>query len=53
MPINWNSLEEKLMLGPDVLAEMETTVKKVRQSPKYSQDRKKTYAKKKRSYMEF
>jgi len=29
MPINWNILEEKVMLGPDMLAVMEKIVKNV------------------------
>ena len=30
-PINWSSPETKLMLGPEMLAEMEEEVKKIRQ----------------------
>lgn len=52
-PINWSSPETKLMLGPDMLAEMEVEVKKIRQNLKAAQDRQKVYADKKRSYREY
>ena len=40
-PINWSSPETKLMLGPDMLAEMELEVNKIRQNLKEAQDRQK------------
>ena len=33
-PINWSSPETKLMLGPEMLAEMEQEVKKIRKNLK-------------------
>ena len=52
-PINWSSPEIKLMLGPEMLAEMEFEVKRIRQNLKATQDRQNIYADKKRSYHEF
>ena len=52
-PINWSSLETKLLLGPEMLAEMEVEVKRIRKNLKAAQDRQKIYADKKRSYREF
>jgi len=39
VPTDWNSVDNKLTLGPDMLAEMEVTVKKVLQNLKDAQDR--------------
>ena len=36
-PINWSGPEDELMLGPDILKEMEEAVKKVRRNLKVSQ----------------
>ena len=52
-PINWISPETNLLLGPEMLAEMEAEVKIIRQNLKAAQDRKKIYVDKKRSYREF
>ena len=41
------------MLGPDMLAEMEAEVRKIRQNLKAAQDRQKVYADKRRSYHEY
>ena len=49
-PINWSSPETKLMLGPEMLAEMELEVRKIKQNLKAAQDRQKVYADKKRTY---
>ena len=37
--INWNNLVNKLALGPDILAEMDETIKKVQQNLIAAQDR--------------
>ena len=41
------------MLGPEMLAELEAEVKRIRQNLKAAQDRKKVFTDKKRSYHEF
>eukprot|EP00253_Pinus_taeda_P024011 PITA_24011 len=53
IPANWNSPEDKLILGSDMLEEMDKIVKRVRQNLKVAQDRQKMYANKKRTYREF
>lgn len=53
IPTNWNSPEKILMLGLDMLTEMEQTIKKVRQNLKASQDKQKAYPGRKRTYREF
>lgn len=53
VPMDWNSPDNKLALGPNMLAKMEVAVKKVRQNLKATQDRKKVYAYKKRTHKEF
>ena len=52
IPIRSNP-ETKLMLGPEILAKMESEVKKIRQNLMVAQDRKKIYLDKKRYYREF
>eukprot|EP00253_Pinus_taeda_P032322 PITA_32322 len=51
--INWNNLEDKLVLGPKMLANMEQVVKKFRQNLKVAQVRQKVYVDKKKTYREF
>lgn len=53
VPTNYNSLDNRLTLGADMLTEMEDTVKKVRKNLKAAQDRQKIYVDKKRSHKEF
>lgn len=54
VPSNSNSPENKLILGSDMLEEMESTVKIVWYNLKAAQDKKKeAYADKKRTYREF
>ena len=43
-PISWSNPVDRLMLGPDLLKEMDLTVKQVQQNLKASQDRHKSYA---------
>ena len=52
-PINWSSPETKLLLGPEMLAEMEAEVKIIRHNLKVVQDRQNIYVDKKRSYREY
>ena len=52
-PINWSSPETKLMLRPEILAEEEQEVKKIRKNLKVSQNWQKVYADRKRTYQEF
>ena len=53
VPIDWNSPVNKFALGPDMVAEMEETMRKIRQNLRAAQDRQKKYADKKRTYKEF
>ncbi len=43
-PTNWSNLEDNIILGPDMLVEMEKTLKKVRHNLKVAQYRQKAYA---------
>lgn len=52
-PISLSSLVEKLMLGPDMLRNMELTPKHVHKNRKVAQDRQKCYADLKRTQREF
>eukprot|EP00253_Pinus_taeda_P028544 PITA_28544 len=52
-PSSWGGPEDKLMLGPEMLKEMEQMVKKVRANLKVAQDRQKSYADRKRNFKEF
>eukprot|EP00253_Pinus_taeda_P014857 PITA_14857 len=53
MPSSWGGPEDKLVLGPEMLKEMEQMVKKVRANLKVAQDRQKRYADRKRNLKEF
>lgn len=50
---NLNSPKNKIILGPDMLEEMERTMKKVRHNLKDALDKQKLYANKRRTYWEF
>eukprot|EP00253_Pinus_taeda_P023292 PITA_23292 len=52
-PSSWGGPEDKLVLGPEMLKEMEEMVKKVRANLKVAQDRQKSYADRKRNFKEF
>ena len=52
-PISWSNPVDRLMLGPDLLEDMELTVKHVQQNLKAAQDRQKSYADLKRTPREF
>ena len=43
-PISWSSLVDRIMLGPEMLKDMEPTVKQVQHNLKVDQDRQKSYA---------
>ena len=53
IPLNWSQPEDKLMLGPDALQEMERIVKQIQRKIKTTQYRQKNYADKKRVHREF
>ena len=48
-PISWSSIVDILMLGLDLLEDMEPTMKQVQQNLKVAQDQKKSYADLKRT----
>jgi len=52
-PISWSNLIDQVMLGPELLKEMELTVKHVQSNLKIAQDRKKSNANLDRTQREF
>eukprot|EP00253_Pinus_taeda_P012417 PITA_12417 len=52
-PSSWGGPEDRLMLGPEMLKEMEEMVKRVRANLKVAQDRQKSFADRKRNFKEF
>ena len=52
-PISWSCSVYKLMLGPELLKDMELTMKHVQQNLKASQDKQKSYTDLKRTPREF
>jgi len=52
-PINWLGPKDKLMLGLEMLQEIENTIKKIRGNLKTTQDKKKSYVDKNKFYREF
>lgn len=52
-PISWSNPVDRIMLGPELLKEMELTVKQVQHNLKEAQDRQKSYADLKRTFREF
>jgi hypothetical protein len=52
-PISWDNPDDRLMVGPEMLQEMENMVRKVQQNLKEAQDRHKSYADQKRRHLEF
>ena len=52
-PISWSNLVDRLMLVPNLLQDMELTLKQIQENLKVSQDRKKSYADLKRNHREF
>jgi len=52
-PINWSGIEDKLILGHDMLKEMEEAVTRVRINLRAAQGKQKMYFDKRKSYLEF
>ena len=52
-PISWICQVDRLMLGPDLLKDMDLTMKQVQQNLKVSQDKQKSYVDLKRTPREF
>lgn len=52
-PSSWGGPEDKLLMGPEMLEEMEVMVKKVRANLKIAQDRQKNFADRKRTFKEY
>eukprot|EP00253_Pinus_taeda_P019185 PITA_19185 len=52
-PSSWGGPEDRLMLGPNMLKEMEEMVKKVRVNLKVAQDRQKNFVDQKNRYKEY
>jgi hypothetical protein len=51
--VSWDNPVDRIILGPDMLKEMETIVQKEKHNLKSAQDRKKSYADLKRTHREF
>jgi hypothetical protein len=43
MPLSWDRLEDRVLVGPEVIQEMEEKMKTIRQRIKEVQDRQKSY----------
>eukprot|EP00253_Pinus_taeda_P006607 PITA_06607 len=52
-PSSWGGPEDKFLLGPEMLEEMEVMVKRVRANLKMAQDRQKNFADRKRTFKEY
>eukprot|EP00253_Pinus_taeda_P029623 PITA_29623 len=52
-PSSWGGPEDRLMLGPEMLQEMEELVKRIRVNLKVVQDRQNNFADRKRSFKEY
>lgn len=52
-PSSWSGPEDRLMLGPEMLKEMEVMVKRVRLNLKVAQDRQNSFADRKRTFKEY
>jgi len=52
-PISWSSPVDRIILGPELLKEMELIVKQVQQNLKEARDRQKSYADLRRTFREF
>ena len=52
-PISWDNPADRLMVGPEMLQEMENMVRKVQQNLKEAHNRKKSSADQKRRHLEF
>jgi hypothetical protein len=52
-PISWDNPTNRVVIGPDLLSEMEEQMLKIKHNLKVSQDKNKIYANKGRTHMEF
>jgi hypothetical protein len=52
-PVSWDNPVDRIILGPDMLKEMETIVQKEKQNLKIAQDRQKSFADLKRTHAKF
>ncbi|KAH9299675.1 hypothetical protein KI387_031357, partial [Taxus chinensis] len=43
-PVSWDSIEDRVVIGPEILTEMEQQVKLIRERLKEAADRQKSYA---------
>jgi hypothetical protein len=43
MPLSWDRLEDRVLVGPEAIQEMEYQMKKIRQRIKEAQDQQKSY----------
>jgi hypothetical protein len=44
MPLSWDRLEDRVLVGPEAIQEMEEKIQTIRQRIKEVQDRQKSYA---------
>ena len=44
MPLSWDRLEDRVLVGPEAIQEMEEQMQAIRQRIKEAQDRQKSYA---------
>jgi hypothetical protein len=44
MPLSWDRLEDRVLVGPEAIQEMEEQMKTIRQRIKEAHDRQKSYA---------
>jgi len=52
-PLNWSELGERVIYGPDLVADAEECVKRIQSNLKAAQSRQKNYAEKRRSPLSF
>ena len=53
VPLIWGNLEERMVLGPYMLSQMETMVRQIKKNVKATHDIQKHYADKKRTTKEY
>ena len=53
VPLSWGYMEDRMALGPDMLAQMEEMVRQINQNLKAAQDRQKSYADRKQTSKEY
>jgi hypothetical protein len=52
-PVRWDNLADRVVVGPELLKEMEDQMIKIKQNLKVAQDRQKSYADSNRTHREF